>query len=233
MLDIDRKANIRVRSQIQNIQNDSATYHISSWADTTLYSGISNSLNLAPANLEILCGEHTRNLLSDPHAPKSVRVNFERPFVTPPKVLPFFNLIDLDKSKNWRLKTTATEIDTKGFTLSIETWSDTILYSATAAWIAYPEDREHIFSTSVSTSDVRPWNEPQLKQGKAIKFCNVEFWKTPNVFVALNQIDIDCKANLRISASVDAVSTTGLTWNIDAWADTVLYSASASIIAVN
>jgi len=233
MLDIDRNANIRAQSTIDHITDKSADFHVISWADTTLYSGIVNALNLAPANLEFLNGEHTRNLLAEPNAPSAVRINFERPFVTPPKVVAFFNLIDLDKNHNWRLKTSATNIDTKGFTLHIETWADTILYAARVAWVAYPEDREHIFSTSVNTGEIRPWHEPRPTQSKAITFGNVEFWKTPSVFVALNIIDLDFKANLRVNAYVDGVSKSGLTWHIDSWADSVLYSAGATIIAVN
>jgi hypothetical protein len=232
-LDIDRGANIRAKATIDNIRNDSADYHITSWADTTLYSGIVDSLNLAPGNLEFLTGEHMRNLIQNPNAPSSVRINFERPFVTPPKVAVFFNLVDLDKSKNWRLKTTATNIDTKGFTLNIETWADTILYAAQACWVAYPEDREHIWSTSVNTMDVRAWDKPQATQSKAVTFGNVEFWKTPNVFMALNQFDFETGHNLRVRAYADNVSTSGLTWHIDSWADTVLYSTGVTILAVN
>jgi hypothetical protein len=174
-----------------------------------------------------------RNLLADPNDPVSVRVSFERPFATPPKVVVFLNYIDLDKRHSWRLKTTATNIDANGFTLNIETWADTILYAAQACWIAYPEDRGHIFSTSVNTMDVRPWHAPQLRQSKAIAFNRVEFWKNPSVFMALNFFDIDCRANFRINAYVDDVSKTGLVWHIDSWADSIIYSAGASIIAFN
>jgi len=232
-LDIDHNANIRAKATIANIRNDSADFHITSWADTTLYSGIVDSLNLAPANLEFLTGEHMRNLLADKNAPSAVRINFERPFVTPPKVAVFLNHIDLDKSKGWRLKTTATNIDTRGFTLNIETWADTILYAAQAAWVAYPEDREHIFSTSVNTMDVRPWDKPQATQSKHLNFGNVEFWKPPNIFMALNQIDFNSGHNLRVRAYPENVTKEGMTWHIDSWADTILYSTGVTILAVN
>ncbi|KAF8259460.1 hypothetical protein EI94DRAFT_1751521 [Lactarius quietus] len=162
-------------------------------------------------------GEHTHNLWMNPNDPPSVRISFE--------LVVFFNGIDLDKNHTWRLKTTATNIDANGFTLHIGTWLDTILYSARVGWIAYPEDREHIFSTSVST--------PQLEHTKEISFNSVEFLKTPSVFIALNSLDIDCKAPLRIHAHVDGISTTRLVWHIDSWADTVVYSAGATIIAFN
>lgn len=60
-----------------------------------------------------------------------------------------------------------------------------------------------------------------------------EFWKKPSVFIALNSLDIGCNANLRVNAYVDNISTTRLVWHIDSWADTVLYSAGATIIAFN
>ncbi|KAI9438982.1 hypothetical protein H4582DRAFT_107256 [Lactarius indigo] len=163
--------------------------------------------------------------------PASVHINFERPFVTPPKVVVFLNCIDLNKNHNWRIETTASDVDVKGFTLHIGTWSDTILYSARVGWIAYPEDREHIFSTSVSTMDIRPVDRPQLENIKEISFNSVEFLKTPSTFVALNSLDIDCKSNLCIHARVEGVSTTCLIWHLDSWGDTVVYSAGATIIA--
>ncbi|KAH0825663.1 hypothetical protein J3R83DRAFT_11720 [Lanmaoa asiatica] len=228
-LDISCSANIRVRSMLQDITESRADCRITTWCDTTLHSGVEHVFALAPGDLEFLTGEHMRGR----DDPTSVRVNFERPFVTPPKVIVFFNYIDLERNYNWRLSTTATDIDAKGFTLNIGTWGDTILYAAQACWIAYPEDREHIFSTSVNTGDVRPWNKPQLKQDRRITFGDVEFWKDPAVFVTLNSIDIDHAANLRINAYVDGVSRTGLVWHIDSWSDTILYSAGASIIAFN
>ncbi|KAN0087944.1 hypothetical protein V8E55_006565 [Tylopilus felleus] len=68
-----------------------------------------------------------------------------------------------------------------------------------AGWIAYPADRKHIFSTSVNTMDVRPWDKPQLQLSSQISFGAVESCETPAVFVGLNWMDIDHKANLRQS----------------------------------
>jgi H-type lectin domain len=227
-LDIDRNANIRVKSTNEDFTK---TCHIATWGGTTLHRAIDDVFINPPANMQYLTGEHMRNLWNNPNDPASVRVNFERPFLTPPKVVIFLNHIDLDKKRNWRLRTTATDIGVDGFTLNIETWGDTILYAAKACWIAYPEDEPHIFSMSANTMDVRPWYRPQLQQSKEITFNNVEFLKDPTVFVALNWFDIGCNANFRINAYVDRVSRTGLVWHIDSWSDTVLYSAGASIIA--
>ncbi|KAG6917579.1 hypothetical protein DXG01_001927 [Tephrocybe rancida] len=209
-LDISKDANIRFKSTMMYFTREWTDVHVVAWDATTLYSAI-----------------------DDPKRPSTVRVEFDRPFSTPSKVVALPNSLDLDKNKGWRFKTSATDIDVNGFTLHIETWGDTILYSAQVGWIASPEDETHIFSTSVNTQEVRPSNQPQATQSKAITFQDIEFWKKPDVFVALNSIDIDNKANLRVRAYVDDVSQQGLTWHIDSWSDTVLYSAGATIIAFN
>ena len=232
-LDIDKNANIRAKSTIKLLTKHWAESYITTWGDTTLHSGIDTVFALAPNNPDFLTGERMRNLLVDPTDPPAVRVNFERPFTTPPKVVVFLNYVDLDKNHNWRIITTAVDIDENGFMLNIDTWADTILYAAQACWIAYPAERKHIFSTAVNTMDVRPWYLPQLQQSGKIKFDTVEFWKDPSVFIALNSFDISIRANLRVDVHVDNVSKTGLVWHIDSWSDTVLYSAGASIIAFN
>ncbi|KAI9450989.1 hypothetical protein BJY52DRAFT_1125550 [Lactarius psammicola] len=231
-LHIDKEKAI-VTSEIPFFTKTWANCRFTAWKPSALYRGVDHVFALAPCDLDFLTGEHLRNIWEDPQSPASVRIDFERPFVTPPKVVVFFNRIEFRNEHNWRVVTTTSNIDVNGFTLNIETWSDTVLYAAQTCWIAYPEDREHIFSTSVSTMDIRPWKLPQLEHSKEISFNSVEFLKKPSVFIALNYLDIDCKANLRINAYVDGISTTGLVWHIDSWDDTVLYGAGATIIAFN
>ena len=69
-----------------------------------------------------------------------MHIDFERLFVSAPKVVPFFNYIDLCKDHGWRIYTAVSDIDTDDSTLTIDTWSDTILYTAQAGWFAYPTD---------------------------------------------------------------------------------------------
>ena len=230
-LNMDKNNLLLVKTAISFFTKDWANCRFIAWEDAKLYRGIGDVFALAPCDLDFLTGEHMRYTWKNPKAPASVRINFERPFVTPPKVIVFFNRIEFERNRNWRALTTATKIDVKGFTLNIETWSDTILHCAQTCWIAYPEDREYIFSASVSTMEVRPWKQPQKQTNKKILFNSIEFLKKPSVFIALNYLDMDCKANLRINAYVDGITTTGLTWHLDTFSDSVLYAAGASIIA--
>ena len=233
VLDISNNAHIRVKSTLERITESRADCHIMTWDNSILYWGIYHLLALAPDEVEFLTGEHSRIPWSNPNDPASVRIDFERPFVAPPKVIVFLDAFDIALDHNWRLRTTATDIDAKGFTLNIETWGDTVLHSARTCWIAYPEDCEHIFSMSIDTMGVCPENQLQSENSGNITFDPVEFWKKPAVFIALHSFDIGCTANFRIKAYVDDVSRTGLVWHIDSWGDTILHSAGASIIAFN
>ncbi|KAG8896886.1 hypothetical protein FRC00_005112 [Tulasnella sp. 408] len=170
---------------------------------------------------------------NQPKAQTSRRINFERPFVTKPKVVVFIKQFDCGSGTSTRLKVFPSDIDEKGFTMHIETWADTILYSATAGWVAYPEDKDYIFSGTANTMDVRPWQNPQAETSKAITFQGTQFCKTPSVFVALNWIDISTESNLRVKARVTNVTGQGCTWHMDSWADTKLWSAGMSYIALS
>ncbi|KAJ3568175.1 hypothetical protein NP233_g5885 [Leucocoprinus birnbaumii] len=234
-LDIGKGANIRIESTVDSVTTTSANYHVLTWADTKVNSGVVDSLNLAPYYHEFLNGEVTRNLnVPDMADPPSVRVNFSRPFASPPTVVSFFNRFDIDKHSNWRLKTSATHINEKGFILNIETWGDTILYGATVGWVAYSSGLPNVWSASVNVMEVRPWTQPRAKASKAVTFPSfVSFHKAPNVFVALNWFDLSATQSFRLRAFVDDVSMEGLTWHIDTWGDSVVYSAGATIIAID
>jgi hypothetical protein len=162
------KDNIRITSAVDNITADAAQFRLSSWGPNHLRRGIINSLNLGPGSLDILCGEHMRNIWVNRDAPASVRIDFERPFITPPKVVVFFNYLDLEHSKNFRVFTTATNIESHDFTLNVDKWADTILWGARVGWIAYPQDRDRIFSASVNTKDLRSSDQPELTQSQRI-----------------------------------------------------------------
>ncbi|KAF8536731.1 hypothetical protein BDD12DRAFT_918270 [Trichophaea hybrida] len=137
-----------------------------------------------------------------PQHETSRRIKFSCPFVTPPKVV-FLQELDMWNAKNWQVTTWAADVDEFGFTIHINTWADTVLYGATAGWIV----------SNISSGDI-------------------EFWRPPDVFVARNSLNVDCATNLRLNATVNNITTMVMTWHIDSWADTVLYSAGISYIAV-
>lgn len=63
-------------------------------------------------------------------------VSFERAFSAPPVVHVGIVGIDASKEDNLRVKLRAVDISTTGFTLSVETWLNTKIWSVDASWLA-------------------------------------------------------------------------------------------------
>jgi len=99
------------------------------------------------------------------------------------------------------------------------------------SWIAYPSNRHNIASGSFNTMDVRPWFLPKTKN-KGTAMFDQEFEYTPRVLAALNWLDISNSTNFRLKLMIADASTKGLTWHLDTWDNTILYSAGASYIAI-
>ncbi|KAL8376465.1 hypothetical protein RB595_007520 [Gaeumannomyces hyphopodioides] len=234
-LDLANATNIRVRAFADKITTSSADLHIDTWHDTTLYSAGCTWFTTSPSrDPDFQVGEFSTqddHPWDKPQANTSRRINFERPYRAPPKVVIWLNQLDMAHDKNWRVKATATDVDAKGFTIHLDTWSNTTLYSAKAAWIAYPADKSGVASGSYSTTDIRPWDKPQMENAGKASFPAGAFQSTPKVLIALNSLDIDRGSNLRLKLSAGSVSKDGMTWHIDSWFDTTLYSAGASYIA--
>src|ERR1700677_222947 len=101
-LDMDKNHPLLVKSVIPIFTKDWANCRFIAWEGAKLYRGIEDVFALAPCDLDFLTGEHMRYLWKNPKSPASVRIDFERPFVTPPKVVVFFNRIEFDRNHNWR-----------------------------------------------------------------------------------------------------------------------------------
>ncbi|KAL8404171.1 hypothetical protein RB594_009147 [Gaeumannomyces avenae] len=234
-LDVANATNIRVHAYADKLSKASADVHIDTWHDTTLYSAGCTWFTASQSrDPDFQVGEfstHDDHAWDKPQPNTPRRISFERPYHAPPKVVVWLNQLDMAHDKNWRVMATATDVDAKGFTLHLDTWSNTTLYAAKAAWIAYPADKAGVASGSYSTEDVRPWDKPQLENAGKANFPAGAFRDTPKVLIALNSLDIDCGKNLRLKLSADSVSKDGMTWHIDSWYDTKLYMAAASYIA--
>ncbi|KAL8342348.1 hypothetical protein RB601_005013 [Gaeumannomyces tritici] len=192
-LDVANATNIRVHAYAGKLSKASADVHIDTWHDTTLYSAGCTWFTASQSrDPDFQVGEFSTqddHTWDKPQPNTSRRINFERPYHAPPKVVVWLNQLDMAHDKNWRVKATATGVDAKGFTLHLDTWSNTTLYAAKAAWIAWP---------------TRPaWPAASFPAGA--------FRDTPKVLIALNSLDIDCGKNLRLKLSANSVSKDGMT----------------------
>ncbi|KAI4283567.1 MAG: hypothetical protein L6R35_005126 [Caloplaca aegaea] len=236
-LDIGQEHNIRITAAAADIIRDKFTSSLDAWGDTVLYSASLTYLEAGPAFEYLQTGTFSTTEVGqwqDHKAQNSKRINFAQPFEgqQPPNVVCWLTTVDMDKNKNWRIKTYATDIDTKGFTVHIDSWADTIMYQAGMTWLAYPANQSNVASGAFRTDDIRPANKPQLENTATVKF-GASFAKTPKVAMALSGFDFDCKKNLRLRLSTSAVTPTGVTWHLQAWEDSIMYRASASYFAWN
>ncbi|GKZ24976.1 hypothetical protein AbraIFM66951_000480 [Aspergillus brasiliensis] len=238
-LDINCGFNIRVDSQILNPTQEKFTASIKSWGDTQLYSVGFNWLEIPDIFQQIpylpliqtgIFDTEEKRDWTKPQLKNSKSVTFAKPYHAPPKVVCFLRYLDLEKGKNWRIKTYASEVTTTGFTINIDSWSDTVMYRATASWIAYPQDAHGLDSGRFSAVDIRPWQNPQHDNSKAVTFTK-SFSKAPKMFIALDEFDYDAAKNLRLKTSVSDVSQDGFTWHLQSWGDSIMYNAAASYLA--
>ncbi|KAK3934645.1 hypothetical protein QBC46DRAFT_426512 [Diplogelasinospora grovesii] len=233
LLDEARTTNIRVRLHTppaSERDNKSFTLNMDSWAETDMYNAAATWLEFVQSEVEFEVGEFNTNddrswdklpPVTDDNFRRDVhRFDFPRgKYTEPPGVVVWLNALDMSKDANWRIRAVARNVSAAGFDLAIESWADTVVYSASAAWVAYPRNHPGVLSGKVSSSDYRNWFPPQASNGARLKFDTPFDRPDPKVFIALSELDMDCSRNLPVS------------WHGDTWADSILYEVGADWVA--
>ncbi|KAJ5218450.1 uncharacterized protein N7498_000549 [Penicillium cinerascens] len=232
-LDMDKEHNLRIRAEVVNPQSNTFTAKIWTWYDTKLYSAGMSWIEKTHKLPFLQSGTFDTNEIRDwrkPQHDNSKVIQFSTPFSSAPKVACFLTYFDMEKGKNWRLKVIPSNITSTGFKITIKSWFDSVLYGASATWVAYPSDMSSISSGRFSTGDIRDWRNPQQKNSSRVDF-NWQFTKPPSLFVGLDEFDYNSDYNLRLKLETSDVTTTGFKWNLDAWFDSEMYQSGASYLA--
>lgn len=95
------------------------------------------------------------------------------------------------------------------------------------SWVAYPSDRPRVAS---GTQDTRSSVQPQVYNSAFEPFETV-FDHPPKVFLAINALEMDHERDMTLEVSAENVSAVGMSWHLDVWSDSILYSAGASYLA--
>jgi len=66
-------------------------------------------------------------------------IHFTEPFTKKPKIILTITQLDSDKDVNLRYKPEAISISRDGFTLKVNTWADSKIFSLSGNWLAYVE----------------------------------------------------------------------------------------------
>lgn len=236
MLYIANKSVLRVRSVASNVQNGRFDIAIENWInEKTLYAGACTWLEVEANDSNFQFGKFDTMedyAWDNPQVHHTRLVTFPRAYSAPPKVEVWFSLLELHRNHDRRVKTYTTDVTATSCTIHIESWGDTILNFATATWVAYPADKPNIASGRFSTNDVRPSDHPQLYNNAYVGFKSNVFTSPPRVLMAINSLEFTDSHDLRVLVKASSVSAAGMTWHIDSWADTNLYSTGASYIAL-
>lgn len=232
-LDVGNHNNIRVNSFASNIGRDRFRIHIDSWENSLIFSAGCAWLEIQKNDPDFQYGRFCT--LEDHLHPQTLTsrlITFPRAYSAPPVVVVWLAGFDIQRDTFWRVKTYVTNVTATNFVLHIDTWSDTILHSATASWVSYPANMPKVCSGSFGTSDVRPIHPPQLQTDGNVNFRHGIFNTPPHALLAFNYIDINCCENLRVRLDYSSMTTAGMNWHISSWENTVVYSVEASYIAL-
>lgn len=135
------------------------------------------------------------------------------------------------RNRNWHISATATNIDSKGFTIHLDSGSDTILFSAAAAWISYPADKLGVMGGTLYTKNIQANGLKGDNDHGWVKFPVGMFLSEPRVMIAFNSLHVDCKSSLMLFTGILLVNKDSMNWFIE-WAGTNTYSAGVSFIAI-
>ncbi|KAF5371563.1 hypothetical protein D9757_010387 [Collybiopsis confluens] len=233
-LDFGYTANLRIKTMIEEITKESFTINLQSWTNTINYMSSAAWLRVPSEDHELQCGTFTtmeKTHWTQPQKQCVQKIHFPYLYASAPNVVVFLTSLDVERTANVRVRIYANYVQPDSFTINIESWGDSTLWMAGISWFAYPKSEKGICSGTFSTNDVRPWNNPQNLNSKQISFPNSGFEKPPNVFMGLNELDIERGANPRVRIESKNVTKKGMDWHIDTWAETTMWAAGASYMA--
>lgn len=232
-----RRDNIRIKTYADEVHCDRFRIHIDSWARSKFFSAGSTWFTVGEGDQEYQYGSF--NTLEDhpwdePQIRTSRSIRFVRPYDVAPVVVVWLNSLDLYRQNEWRLRASASDISSTGFTLHIDSFGDTILFGAGASWIAYPIGKAGVASGTCRTDSKLPprTNEQEATgyDGEAKFMTN--FNTIPRVFVAFNMLSVSWREFLKVNVAIESINEVGMIWRINAWDGTRLDAAEASYIAI-
>ncbi|KAF8453850.1 hypothetical protein BGX38DRAFT_1141376 [Terfezia claveryi] len=225
-LDADRGANVRVITSVENVHKHIFGAHIRSRDDTRLYRAGCTWLAMPDKHPHFQFGSFSTS--DDPawNAEKHVthrEIVFAHPYEAPPKVVLWFNTLDICCQRNEHIMTFATDVTRTGFTAHINSWGDTRLYGAGISWFAYPDGYPGICSGTVL---------PETGTYDVVEF-EKKFENTPTaVLVGLNKLESDKRGRCSFNIITEAVSEFGMGIRVEGFGNTVLHSAGVAYIVI-
>ena len=201
---------------LNDVTKSGMAYHAATWGGSFGY-GFEISWMTLPEN-----GIHFEHGSYDAIQPGakalSNRMFFSKPFVNgPPIVRCWFYEVNKKADTEWfSLKTFASNITDRSFTINVESWAGRDFDDARVCWIAYDsaEDGKRVKSACETVT-----RAVKTSVGR-VNFPGQPFSKIPAVFCAYSQIDMGPDRNLRGHSEISSWDTNGMTRSFGSWGDT-------------
>lgn len=160
----------------------------------------------------------------------------------PPNLAAGFRSLDLSHEANVRANLVADKITTDSFRITLETWGDSTLHSASATWMEHKSSAKDCIFGQFDTQETTPKGSATPKKmqsthshqenSKAIRFPS-PFKEAPEIICWLNRIDMASGSdrNWRIRAYATAITPQGFTAHLDSWSDSILHGAAMCWVA--
>lgn len=146
----------------------------------------------------------------------------------PPIVIGLTSL-DISKASDIRVFANIRKATTEEFKVSLESWDDTKLYSASMTFLEMSPAFSYIQTGVYSARE--DWSKaPQQKYSKRIKF-ERPFDSPPKVVTWLQSLHMDKNRHWRVRVYATNIDATGFTIHADTWEDSILYSAGVTWLA--
>lgn len=218
MIDMsNRDDNVRVRTEVTNVQTDRFTVGVGTWGNRVFYNGGVSLLRVPAGDPNFRVGTIANA------GPNSYRIEFSPPF--PFGVIPnvFAAFSGIDSGDNWRGALDVHDANNTRFDIQVSTWGSSNLYGADVQWIAYPSDLPgvEVGTFSGAAGDTGTY---QLQN---------TFYSTPSVFMGFQNFDISSNQNARLRLRATAANPRQVDWAIETWADSVVYKIIGIFLAIS
>lgn len=156
-------------------------------------------------------------------------ITFTRPQPHAPRVTAW--LTDVHFKLPLRVKVSAVDVTTNGFTLRVDAAEKTLLRSVGVAWVAIPIADDRVAIGSLTTRDDKTWKSPVfLKSGSF--YINYLFSHSRRL-VAISALDLEVGKQFSIRANTSYAATSIIGWTVDAGPEDLrLYSVGIVYVVI-
>lgn len=164
----------------------------------------------------------------DPWVQTSKIVSFGQTYHTPPGIPIGINTMDIGNNANIRINAYPTNIARDRFTIHLDSWQDTRMYSAGCTWLQIAATDTNFQFGRYNTTDYH--SHHQTRTSRLITFPRA-YSAPPTVVVMLCNLDLERLTGYRVRTYVTDVTARNFVIHVDTWHDTKVHSAAATWIA--